>query len=386
MYKPKVCLWCISSINSADFVERFKEEFDIVSIAIDIQDAKFKYDYTYTIKIPKLFNLKIFRILYSILFILPRMIYLFSKYDKIVDCHIIHYLFEPFTIPIFIVNPKKSILYFTYGSDYRYPSLKYVFKKVLNNKVNLVFSGSRIVKKELELLYGTESSKIDTTLTFGCDTDIFRRFPLNYRNKLRQKYHISNDLFTLFYPRKLTRLYNHHLVLESISFLKNNVREKIKLILINYGDQNYFSELIKLAEKLGIKDNVIIFENRLSKKEMAEIYNISDVTLSIPTNDGIGRSNVEAVLCGSVLLLNKNILNYKILFRDGKYCKYVEPTPQAISAELEDLILRLDELKIESERIRIARFVDWERNKKRIANKIREIIQIQKCGGKNGRG
>ena len=370
--KPKVCLWCTSSINSADFIEKYHDEFDIISVAIDAQENKFRYDYTHIIRIPKFIRMKVFKYIYSI-FTLPKIIYLMKKYDRIVGCHVVHYLSELFAISILVANPKKPIVYFTYGSDYRYPLLRSVVKNIINTKITTIFSGSPIVKKELRRLYDTESPKIDTTLTIGVDKGIFRKYSLIEKIFVKKKYKLLDNI-VLFYPRKISIFYNHHIVLKAINLLEENLRKKVKLILIEYGDIDYINYINNTIKKLDLECNIIIFKKRLSKKEMAEVYNIADITLSVPANDGIGRSNIEAVLCGSILLLNANVNNYRVVFRDGKYCKYTNLTPSSIAKSIESIIANLESLKDEKERIRISKFVDWEKNKKLIANRIKSII------------
>lgn len=370
MSKPKVCLWGSRSPYSWDFVKEFKDEFDIYSVVIEYSNSEFKYKYSKKIKNPIKF--KPFSTLFNLLFIVPYLTYLIIKYDKKYDCHVIHYLSDIIAIAMILANPKKPIVYFTYGSDYRYPKLKRIFKNMLE-RIDLIMSGSIIVANELIRYYNVNFSKIDTTLTFKVDK-VFTKLPLSCKNKIREKLKLSNEDIVIFSPRAIKSFYNHHLLLSAINLINKNISKKIKIIFIKYGDKKYYEKLFKDFSYL--KKYCIVIDNILTPKEMAEIYNISDITVSLPLNDGIGKSNVEAILCGSIVLLNEEIKNYKILFRNGKYCKYTKPTPESIAKSIENIIIDLESFKVEQERIRILRFIDWEKNKKQIINKIKKVIEM----------
>ena len=371
MSKQRICLWCTSSPYSWEFVQEFNDEFDITSIAIQYADSSFDYDYTIKIKNP--IRLRLLSTLFNLLFVVPYLAYLVAKYDKKCDCHIIHYLSDIIALAMFLVNPKKPIVYFTYGSDYRYPKLKRIFRNILVNKINLIMSGSPYVKEELIKYYEVNNSIVDTTLTFKVNKS-FRKLNYHDRDRMRKNFGINNDEIVIFSPRALKHFYNHHILIEAIKLLNNNLKKKIKVILIRYGDEKYINILSNICKKAKLNNNIIFINKILTPSEMAKIYNISDITVSIPMNDGIGRCNVEAMLCGSIVLLSDRIKNYKILFRDGRHCKYSKPTPDNIAKAIEYIVKNINILRDKKEIIRIARFINWRRNKQQIVNRIKGIV------------
>jgi len=124
----------------------------------------------------------------------------------------------------------------------------------------------------------------------------------------------------------------------------------------------------------------------LTPEEMAEIYNISTITPNISKADDLGRSTFEAIACGSILLLSKNSGPYREVFRDGKYCKLVELNAEDIAQGIEHILNNIDSLKDEEERLRIMNIVNWEKNKSKIIECIKELIEKKYGGERNDRG
>jgi len=66
------------------------------------------------------------------------------------------------------------------------------------------------------------------------------------------------------------------------------------------------ANLIAVAEMLGLNSDQVVFSTeRLASEQLAELYNISDVTMNISNNEGFGLSCLESLSCGTPVIINK---------------------------------------------------------------------------------
>jgi glycosyltransferase involved in cell wall biosynthesis len=70
------------------------------------------------------------------------------------------------------------------------------------------------------------------------------------------------------------------------------------------GHQGHGTDLIAVKEAL-CNDYVVYFsQNKVTKAEMNLMYNISDVTVSISSNEGFGLSIAESIMAGTPVIVN----------------------------------------------------------------------------------
>jgi glycosyltransferase involved in cell wall biosynthesis len=113
---------------------------------------------------------------------------------------------------------------------------------------------------------------------------------------------VSKD-FVIFEPRNAKPLYNKHIAVEAFSMLRKTHPNSILLLASGNSDPAYLGQLKSQVQRLRLQDSVRFLE-KLSPIEMAELYNIADLTVSVPRTDGFPQSIYEALACGSRLLLS----------------------------------------------------------------------------------
>jgi len=367
--KHKICLWGIDSPYCWEHAKEFSNEFDMFSIVLGNG-----FGYNFDIRITNLnpFKKRPFSTVFAILNIL-RIMYLFLKYDRKCDCHLVHYLTLHYALAIALLPFKKPIVYCVYGSDVRTPEglRKKIVKKALE-RVDVMFCLSRsffgphIVSK-----YGIDEKKIVPILWYPLNPR-FKKFDDKTIDNLRKKWNLTKE-YVIFSPRATKEFYNHHLLIDGLGLLSDGLKKKIQVVLTGFGDPECRKRLVEMGKAKGVE--VVDLGRILTPEEMAEIYNISTITPNISKADDLGRSTFEAIACGSILLLNKNSGPYREIFMDGKYCKLVELNAEDIARGIKYIINNIDTLKDGKERLRIMNIVNWEKNKSKIIECIKELVE-----------
>jgi len=362
----RVCLWGSDLLYCWEHVKEFGDEFDMFSIVLG---RAFGYDFD--IRIINPFKKRPLSTIFIILNI-ARIMYLFLKYDRKCDCHLVHYLGLPYALAIASLPLRKPIVYCVYGSDVRTPEgwNKKIAKKALQ-RIDVMFCLTRsFYSKHMVSKYGIDEKKIVPILWYPVNS-CFKRFGDKTIDGLRKKWNLTKE-YVVFSARATKEHYNHHLLIEGLGLLKDKLKGKIQVVLTGFGNSEYRRSLVEMGKTKGIE--VVDLDRILTPEEMAEMYNISIITPNISKADDLGRSTFEAVACGSILLLNKNSGPYQEIFRDGKYCKFVELTAEDIARKIEYILNNGDTLKDEEEYLRLMDIVNWEKNKKRIVECIRELV------------
>ena len=138
--------------------------------------------------------------------------------------------------------------------------------------------------------------------------DLFRPIPKNdlgdFRTKMlgKNSYHFVG----LFVSRNARRKMPSDVIVSWKLFL-DDLQEKYghkKATLIMHSDPRDTEgpNLIEVSNMLGIKDHVIFSKDRLEFKDMAKLYNISDIVMNRSCNEGFGLGILEAKMCGKPVI------------------------------------------------------------------------------------
>jgi glycosyltransferase involved in cell wall biosynthesis len=139
-------------------------------------------------------------------------------------------------------------------------------------------------------------------INWGIDLDTFQLANKGTRLGLREKWHFPSAAFVIFEPRNAKPLYNKQIVIDAFSTFHQIHEQSLLLVATGSANAAYLGQLKTQVRRLGLEDSVRFLE-KLSQAEMAEIYNLADLTVSIPQSDGFPQSVYEALACGSRLLL-----------------------------------------------------------------------------------
>ena len=377
--KQKICLWGIDSPYCWEHAKEFSDVFDMFSIVFGKG-----FGYNFDIQIINPFKKRPFSTVFEFLNIL-RIMYLFLKYDRKCDCHLVHYLSSQYALAIALLPLKIPIVYCAYGSDVRTPEgwRKKIVKKALG-RIDIIFSGitQSFRKKYIVSKYGIDEKKIISPLMWYPINFCFKRFDDKTVDNLRKKWNLTKE-YVIFSPRATVEFYNHHLLIDGLGLLNDELKKKIQVVLTGFGDPEYRKRLIEKGRAKGVE--MVDLERILTPEEMAEIYNISIITPNISKADDFGRSSFEAVMCGSIIVLDKNAETCREVFRDEKYCKLVELNAEDIAQNIIYILNNINTLKDEEERLRIMDIASWEKNKSKIIECIKERIESKKNDRKRRR-
>lgn len=134
-------------------------------------------------------------------------------------------------------------------------------------------------------------------IPWGIDTSIFRPLPRD-RIATRTQLGIDDDTKVLLCPRRISPLCNIDTVLKSIKFVSPSV-PKLRLVLLRFSvDSSYMAELQRLIVEEGLSDIVTWLPSQESPNDMARLYRMADVTVSVPSSEGYGFTVFEAMAAG----------------------------------------------------------------------------------------
>ena len=161
------------------------------------------------------------------------------------------------------------------------------------------------------------------TVTFGADLTRFR--PGLPVADLRRQLDIPLGAPIVVSPRIFAPLYNIDTIVESIPMVAKQFPDVI-YVLQNYsslGNPSYQQELSELVDKLGVTRHVR-FQGEMAHSEMALLYNLGDVVVSVPASDGVPATFFEAMGC-EVPLVVSDLPAYDPLIADGRTGLRVQP-------------------------------------------------------------
>jgi glycosyltransferase involved in cell wall biosynthesis len=156
--------------------------------------------------------------------------------------------------------------------------------------------------RELCTRMATRWARIET-VTFGAD---FQRFRTGLAvDQLRRRLDIAPGAPVVVSPRIFAPVYNIDTIIESIPAVTER-HPDVVFVLQNYStlaNVAYEERLVRLVERLKLAKHVR-FANELPHDEMALLYNVANVVVSVPTADGVPATFFEAMGCRAPLVVS----------------------------------------------------------------------------------
>jgi len=146
------------------------------------------------------------------------------------------------------------------------------------------------------LRFGMPAQKL-RLVPWGIETDVYGRQP-DDRSDTREKLGISAGEFVILSPRGISPLYNIDIILESFGLIARH-DPQVRLVLLEYNlDQAYQAALKGFIHAHRLEGQVTWLPAVMSPAEMAKLYRMADLTISLPSSEGYGFSVYEAIACG----------------------------------------------------------------------------------------
>ena len=158
-----------------------------------------------------------------------------------------------------------------------------------------------------------KAKKIEYIPGIGFDIEKYRNVTVDKEEK-RKSLGVSKDDFVVVSVGELNNNKNHKRVIEAIAKLHD---DSIKYLICGQGPLK--DELEKLIDKLNQRGNIILEGQR---KDLPEIYNISDICVFPSKREGLGLAALEAMASGLPIVTSNihGIRDYSIEGVTGFLC------------------------------------------------------------------
>jgi glycosyltransferase involved in cell wall biosynthesis len=139
-------------------------------------------------------------------------------------------------------------------------------------------------------------------IPWGVETELFSPAPMD-QMETRMFLGIDPDAKVILSPRGIASVYNQDVLLEAITDLTGRFPSLILLLLRYNADPEVTTRLEAMVAGLNLQQQVRWLPPQ-TPSEMARLYRMADVVVSIPSSDGYGFSVYEAMAAGCPTLIS----------------------------------------------------------------------------------
>ncbi len=151
----------------------------------------------------------------------------------------------------------------------------FLFRKFIVNyslkRADKIVAVTQETKDFLIQTHNINSQKI-SLIPLGVDTDFFK-FDNKTRLSVRKKFKIKENDVALIFSGTIVRRKGIELLLEALSEIKN---ENVKLLIVGSGDVSYMKELKDLSRRFEIQ-NKVIFAGFVKKEAVKNYFSAADI-------------------------------------------------------------------------------------------------------------
>lgn len=177
-----------------------------------------------------------------------------------------------------------------------------------------------IGKKIISNNFGINENKIKC-IDWGIDLNVF--YPINITKendkttlKFLEEFGLILNKKYILSPRSCKLFYNIHEIINGFSSISSIIEHNL-IILYALGDEKYWKFLLKIIKDKSLENRIIMIRRFLTMREIALLYSLSSITISIPDRDFRPQSLFEAMGCGSLLIVS-DLTVYKDIIFDSK--------------------------------------------------------------------
>ncbi len=198
------------------------------------------------------------------------------------------YVVTPWGVDIFI-QPQHSWL------------ARRLAHNVLKNADSI--TGLSHVMCEEAIRLGARESTVEK-IQFGVEMDVFAPGPANSPdiNTLRESLSLPQNARVILSPRAVTPLYNLDIILHSIPLVRQRVPEAVFLFMDYNTEVGCKLQLDSIVSELGLGSVIRWIPATRSRDEMAQLYRLCEVVVSVPSTDGTPVSVLEAMACAKPVI------------------------------------------------------------------------------------
>lgn len=134
-------------------------------------------------------------------------------------------------------------------------------------------------------------------IPWGVETDIFKPKPFDGL-VTRERLGIEPGSQVLFCPRSISPLYNLDIFLKAVKVIISHFNN-LTIVLLRFSvNSGYLTKLQQFITENDLEEFVLWLPAQKSPTDMARLYRMADVTVSIPSSEGYGFTVYEAMASG----------------------------------------------------------------------------------------
>lgn len=244
------------------------------------------------------------------------------------------------------------------------------FTLELLRRADYITSKSNYLMAELDRLggFGKKAERV----VWGVSLRQFRRVDPTH---LRRSLQLTPAHRIILSPKILQPLYRVHLVVEAMAIVRRRHPDAV-LVVTEYGaDPAYKRAIAEQAAGLALHREVM-FCGRIDHADMPLFYSLADVSVAVPSSDGLPQTLLESMACQTPNILSR-LPRYEEIVQHGESAYFVTATAEEIAAGivalLDDACLRT---KIAENAYRIVRSVgDLDAEARRIEARYYELAR-----------
>lgn len=184
-----------------------------------------------------------------------------------------------------------------------------ISKQTLNINKLVLRDGSWVMAEDVKTKEDVKGKVILHYVPHGIDANVFKPVPSEECSDMRRKI-LGNKKydFVFFYNnRNIRRKQTSNIILAYRMFcdsLPKSEAKKCLLLLHTHPVDNSGTDLPAVVESLCPDYDVKFSNQKISPSDMNKLYNISDVTVNMASNEGFGLSGAESLLTATPIISN----------------------------------------------------------------------------------
>ena len=207
------------------------------------------------------------------------------------------------------IRMKVPIFYYNIWDDLPYPHWNEPFYESCDLIMNISKQTHNIVKN-VWTKFPPKDWQV-TCIPHGINEDVFRPIDKKEETFLKFKNDVLNnrdfDFVLLYNNRNIRRKNPGDIILAFNKFVNElppDEREKVVLVMHTQPVDNNGTDLPAVA-RMNTENCHIVFDSQNYKEEqMNMLYNLSDVTINIASNEGFGLGTAESLMAGVPIIVN----------------------------------------------------------------------------------
>jgi glycosyltransferase involved in cell wall biosynthesis len=154
-------------------------------------------------------------------------------------------------------------------------------------------------------------------IQFGVELEIFNPAAPNQKTDLRRRLSFPQDAPVILSTRAIRPNYNIDVILRSIQVVQKSYPGAIFLFIDYNADPDYKKQLDGLIQELKMEQSIRWLSPTRDRAEMADLYRMSDLVISVPSSDATPVSVLEAMACG-VPVISSDLLPLHEIITSGE--------------------------------------------------------------------